>query len=100
MDAGGMGMIMTASAPIMVAGELVGVVGVDLTLSDLVEDVSYFHNDRLSYAFVIDKFNKAIMHPLLPLPFAVKEKPELVFIEELERWVCFLDSGFFCIFCQ
>lgn len=85
LDAAGIGMIVTASAPIVIKGKFVGAVGVDFPLSDLVEEVSYFENDQLSYAFVIDGFKKVIMHPLLPLPLSVKTQPALVYIEELER---------------
>ena len=53
------GLVITVAIPAYVGKDtsrrLAGVVGVDVTVADLVEDVTYFKRGELSYAFVIDE---------------------------------------------
>lgn len=57
----------------------------DATLSDIVADISYFRQGEYSYAFIIDGIGRTLMHPLLPLPYSVKDDPIYVDIKNLER---------------
>lgn len=45
-----------------------GIFGIDLYLSDLVEDITYYNCYNSSYAFIIDLNGLAIMHPSFPRP--------------------------------
>ena len=55
--------------------DLKGVVGVDLTVDDLVAQASYFSVGEYSFSFVIDDTGRVIMHPLLPPPTVSGEPP-------------------------
>lgn len=51
-----------------------GVFGVNLFLSDLVEDIIFYQNRyEDSYAFMIDKNGMAIWHPSYPRPQAMQD---------------------------
>lgn len=67
-DSSGLGMVVTAALPVFYGGNLKGVVGVDLTIEDLVSDVAYFNAGEYSFAFVTDDVGTVLMHPLLPTP--------------------------------
>ncbi|XP_058818619.1 VWFA and cache domain-containing protein CG16868 [Topomyia yanbarensis] len=62
-----------------------GLMGIDLFLSDLAEDVSYYKRDDGSYAFLIDLRGNAIMHPSFPRPLAARESFFITNILRLER---------------
>ena len=48
---------------------LVGVVGVDLSVSELLEGVEYFQGDTMTYAFIINQEGKvSLPSPCLPSP--------------------------------
>lgn len=48
-----------------------GVFGIDLYLSDLAEDVTYFGRYYNTYAFIIDTNGRTIMHPSFPRPITI-----------------------------
>ncbi|XP_070572711.1 VWFA and cache domain-containing protein 1-like [Ptychodera flava] len=54
--ASGIGLITTVALPILEAGKLKGVVGVDITLQDLLADVTYFHEGQSTYSFIYTKW--------------------------------------------
>nr|XP_006815782.1 PREDICTED: VWFA and cache domain-containing protein 1-like [Saccoglossus kowalevskii] len=78
-DGFGLGMMTTAAIPVKYANELKGVIGVDITLSDLLEDVTFFTGGDNSYAFVFEANTYAngrtLLHPLLPSPLVIKDEP-------------------------
>uniref|UniRef100_H2ZMZ9 Cache domain-containing protein n=1 Tax=Ciona savignyi TaxID=51511 RepID=H2ZMZ9_CIOSA len=85
-DVGGLGLVVTAAAPVVVNDKLVGVVGVDLTMHELIADVTYFSvAANMGYAFLLDIFGKVMMHPLLPSPAAVSDDPVITGVEAFER---------------
>nr|XP_026692576.1 VWFA and cache domain-containing protein 1-like [Ciona intestinalis] len=85
-DAGGLGMVMTAASTVIIDGTLVGVVGVDLTMHELVADVTYFSiGANIGYAFLLSLDGKVLMHPLLPAPSAVSDDTVITGIEAFER---------------
>ncbi|XP_048587905.1 VWFA and cache domain-containing protein 1 [Nematostella vectensis] len=67
-DAWGLGLITTVTLPCYHGNTFVGVVGIDITMGDLLADVSYFGAEQESYAFVIDGSGRGLVHPLLPMP--------------------------------
>jgi Mg-chelatase subunit ChlD len=67
-DASGLGLVTTAAIPFYVDGVFRGVVGIDLALSDLFVDVTFFKEGKFSYAFVVDEASRTLYHPLLPDP--------------------------------
>lgn len=48
-------MVLSIAQPCEVSGHIVGVVGIDLSLSEVVENVTYFNTYGNSYAFFINK---------------------------------------------
>nr|XP_039264048.1 VWFA and cache domain-containing protein 1-like isoform X1 [Styela clava] len=85
-DAGGMGMIVTAASSIVMGDRLVGVVGTDLSMREMMAEVTYFHaGGQASYAFVMDKTGRVLLHPHLPSPSSVKDDPVLTEIGAFER---------------
>lgn len=64
---------------------LFGVVCSDLTMSNLVSDITYFREGENSYSFIIDGRGRTIMHPLLPVPAQIQDDPIYVYIQHLER---------------
>ena len=78
-------MVTSACLPVY-SGMLVGVTCVDITMSDLLSDVTYFNEGELSYAFIIDNKARLLMHPLLPQPYAVQEEPIYVDMLSLETF--------------
>ncbi|XP_074645932.1 VWFA and cache domain-containing protein 1-like isoform X2 [Tubulanus polymorphus] len=79
-DALGLGLIMTAATPVYHAGTLVGVAGIDIQMSDLMQSVSYNRH----YSFVIDSSARTLFHPLLPQPTDYSSMPIIVDIRMLE----------------
>eukprot|EP00117_Sycon_ciliatum_P047149 scpid21407/ scgid4711/ VWFA and cache domain-containing protein 1 len=81
-DAFGLGVILTVAAPVYTFGGatgstpvLRGVVGVDITITDLFGDISYFSDDEHQYAFMINRKGAAILHPLLNQPVDISSDP-------------------------
>ena len=65
--------------------KFVGVAAVDITMSDLLADVTYFSQGEASYAFLVDRTDgRTMMHPLLPAPSSVTEPPVYLDIRSLE----------------
>lgn len=60
------GLIATVAMQVVHENQLVGVVGIDITMADLLEDVTYFNPGQSSYAFLMDNRGRTMMHPLLP----------------------------------
>ncbi|KAG8297470.1 VWFA and cache domain-containing protein 1 [Homalodisca vitripennis] len=49
-------------------GNLLGIVGVDIALEDLAEDIIFYNDFRRSYAFFVTTRGKAMVHPLMKQP--------------------------------
>ena len=45
---------MSLTRPCFSNGQLIGIVGLDVNMADVLEDVTYFEEGDLSYAFMID----------------------------------------------
>ncbi|KAJ8315327.1 hypothetical protein KUTeg_007477 [Tegillarca granosa] len=84
-DLFGIGLITSICLPLYSSQGLFGVACSDATLSDIVADISYFRQGEYSYAFIIDGFGRTLMHPMLPLPYSIKDDPIYVDIKNLER---------------
>lgn len=85
-DAGGLGMVVTAASAILLKNRLVGVVGTDLAMRELMADITYFHaGGQASYAFVMDKTGRVLLHPHLSSPSSVRDDPVLTDIGVFER---------------
>uniref|UniRef100_A0A673YEL0 Cache domain containing 1 n=1 Tax=Salmo trutta TaxID=8032 RepID=A0A673YEL0_SALTR len=74
-DAMGDGFIMTASRPCYFGNLLLGVVGVDVNLAYILEDVTYHQDSLASYTFLIDNKGYTLMHPSLTRPYLMTEPP-------------------------
>ncbi|CAH1780663.1 unnamed protein product, partial [Owenia fusiformis] len=84
-DASGLGLVTSICLPVFYNANLKGVACVDITMEDLLADVIYFRTGEKSYAFIIDKTGRTMMHPLLPKPYSISDAPIFVPIESLER---------------
>ncbi|XP_046405658.1 VWFA and cache domain-containing protein 1 isoform X2 [Ischnura elegans] len=85
----GKGMVVSMSKPCFHLDEVVGVVGMDLHLSDLMEDITYFNNYGSTYSFIINKKGYTIMHPSFPRPIMTLEQPMLTDIANVENVIDF-----------
>lgn len=65
--------------------ETYGVVGTDMYVSDLAEDVIFYNKYPDSYAFIVDLSGYAIMHPSYPRPTGVRVSPFPTDIKYLEQ---------------
>ena len=80
-------MVVTVSLPVYTGNKLIGVAGIDISLTDLMEDAAFLKQggSSLSYAFVIDNLRQTLVHPLVPQPQDVTEDPVFVDITHLEH---------------
>lgn len=78
-------MVLSVAQPCEVSGHIVGVVGIDLSLSEIVENVTYFNTYGNSYAFFINKEGYTLMHPSLSRPTFAYEQPMATDIKYLEN---------------
>ncbi|XP_055076999.1 VWFA and cache domain-containing protein 1 isoform X2 [Periophthalmus magnuspinnatus] len=74
-DPMGDGFIMTVSRPCYFGNLLLGVVGVDVNLAYILEDVTYYQDSLASYTFLIDNKGYTLMHPSLIRPYLMTEPP-------------------------
>ena len=78
-------MVTTVSMPCYHNNKFIGVAAVDITMSDLLADVTYFSQGKASYAFLVDMTDgRTMVHPLLPAPSSVTEPPVYLDIRSLE----------------
>ena len=78
-------MVITVLMPCYHNNKFIGVAAVDITMSDLLADVTYFSESQASYAFLVDRTDgRTMMHPLLPAPSSVTEAPVYLDIRNLE----------------
>ncbi len=62
-----------------------GVIGIDISLSDLLAPATYFSGQTHAYTFVIDPNGLTLQHPLIPNPTAISIDPIFVDITHLEE---------------
>ncbi|XP_062581398.1 VWFA and cache domain-containing protein 1-like [Saccostrea cucullata] len=62
------GLILSACLTVTSASEFIGVVCTDIKLSELVIDTSYLQEGEITYSFIMDGFERTLVHPLLPDP--------------------------------
>lgn len=62
-DAGGLGLMVTASKPIYVNGELIGVVATDVTIETINEEIINLEIGKTGYPFLIDENADVIARP-------------------------------------
>ena len=71
-----------------VKGQLKGIVGVDLLLTDIFDEVfRYTATTANSYAFVVNAQGRVLLHPNLPASEDWRSAPVILHIDELERSV-------------
>lgn len=71
----GKGLVVSLTQPCFHLDLLVGAVGLDVHLADLVEDFTYFNvAGGRSYVFLIDMIGTVLMHPTLSRPNTVSEE--------------------------
>lgn len=81
----GIGLMTSMCRQVSITNGFNGVACTDVKVSELLKDVEYFEEGNSSYAFMIDKTGRTIVHPLLPDPTYLETDPVLVDITTLER---------------
>lgn len=66
-------------------GDLIGVVGVDLHMEDIAQDITYFNQEEDSYAFIINTDGYTIMHPSFSRPIKTRLQPMHTDIKHFEN---------------
>ncbi|KAK3089856.1 hypothetical protein FSP39_007106 [Pinctada imbricata] len=66
---------MSISQPCLHGDEFFGVMGVDLHMEDIVQDVTYYSKDTGSYSFIINNEGYTIMHPSFSRPVKTRIQP-------------------------
>ena len=81
------GLMTSLCLPVFVTSGFHGVACTDVKLSELLKEVAFFEEGNSSYAFMIDKTGRALVHPLLPDATYAKleDDPVQVDITTLER---------------
>ena len=79
-------MVVTVSLPVFSASQFLGVVGIDISLADLMADAAFLKDGSgvMSYAFVIDNLKQTLTHPLISQPSDTSHHPIFVDISLLE----------------
>ena len=88
------GLLTTVSLPCYHDGKFIGVVGTDLSMEDLLSEITYFRSGQASYAFMADNSGRAMMHPLLPAPSNTDDDPIFMDIRDLEPAPSFTSEVF------
>ncbi|KAL9960915.1 hypothetical protein ACROYT_G034423 [Oculina patagonica] len=83
-DAFGTGLLTSITLPCYHQGKFIGVVGTDLSMEDLLSEITYFQRGKSSYAFMADSSGRTMMHPLLPAPSDAYGDPIFMDITALE----------------
>ena len=78
------GLMTSMCLPVSITRGFNGVACTDVKLSELLKEVEYFEEGNSSYAFMIDKTGRTLIHPLLSDPTYVVD-PVFVDISVLER---------------
>ncbi|XP_064624547.1 VWFA and cache domain-containing protein 1-like isoform X2 [Lineus longissimus] len=85
-DAAGKGLITSITQPTFYNEHVIGITGIDLHLGDLVEDVTYYDNDRSAYSFLINTDGYIIMHPSMARPVNSEQQPMHTDIQQFENY--------------
>ncbi|KAL9960894.1 hypothetical protein ACROYT_G034402 [Oculina patagonica] len=83
-DVAGFDLMTTAALPCYYNNTFIGVVATDISMEDIQSQITYFRKGRSSYAFMVDSFGRAMIHPLLPAPSEAFEDPIFMDIAALE----------------
>ncbi|XP_033636500.1 VWFA and cache domain-containing protein 1-like [Asterias rubens] len=89
LDTTGGGLILTVSQTCYLNSRLLGIVGLEVNMADLLEDITYFKEGDRSYAFITDMAGFTIMHPSLARPIMASEPPLYADISHFEQSVNF-----------
>ncbi|KAG9469617.1 hypothetical protein GDO78_020064 [Eleutherodactylus coqui] len=96
-DEMGDGLIMTVSKPCYFGNLLLGIVGVDVNLAYILEDVTYYQDSLASYTFLIDNKGYTLMHPSLTRPYLLVEPPlhtDIIHYENIPKFSLVQDTSF------
>ncbi|OXB66638.1 hypothetical protein ASZ78_013897 [Callipepla squamata] len=96
-DEMGDGLIMTVSKPCYFGNLLLGIVGVDVNLAYILEDVTYYQDSLGSYTFLIDNKGYTLMHPSLTRPYLLSEPPlhtDIIHYENIPKFELVQDTSF------
>ena len=67
-------------------GKFIGLAGTDINIEDLMPDITeYFKQRKTTYAFMISRSGRTLIHPLLPAPADAYGDPIYMDIRNLER---------------
>ncbi|XP_014679119.1 PREDICTED: VWFA and cache domain-containing protein 1-like [Priapulus caudatus] len=75
LDSVGTGLVVSISQTCIVDSQVIGAVGIDVHLADIVEDITYYNEVQTSYAFMVDAHGYTIMHPSFTRPLHTAKQP-------------------------
>lgn len=75
---------MSITLPCFHNGEFIGVTGTDISIEDLLSDITFFNQGQSTYAFMITNSGRTLIHPLLPEPTHAYGEPVYLDIRALE----------------
>lgn len=78
-------LVISISKAVVHHGVLLGVAGIDISVSDMAEDIVYFSRSPDTYSFLVEKSGVAIVHPALSKPSSMSEQPMHTDILHLEN---------------
>ncbi|XP_077499250.1 LOW QUALITY PROTEIN: VWFA and cache domain-containing protein 1 [Amblyomma americanum] len=78
-------LVISISKAVVHHGLLLGVAGIDISVSDMAEDIVYFSRSPDTYSFLVEKSGVAVVHPSLSKPSSVSEQPMHTDILHLEN---------------
>ena len=77
---------MSITLPCYHHGNFIGVTGTDINIEDLMPDITeYYKQGRTTYAFMVTKSGRTLIHPLLPAPADAYGDPIYMDIRILEQ---------------
>ena len=80
-----LGLLVSASLPVLVSDHFVGVVAVEVNLNEVLRRETQLDSDDNSYYFLISRNGDTFYHPMLPQSLVTYEQPIMVFIGLLEK---------------
>lgn len=81
-----LGLLVSITLPCYHHGNFIGVTGTDINIEDLMPDITeYYKQGRTTYAFMVTKSGRTLIHPLLPAPADAYGDPIYMDIRILEQ---------------
>ena len=71
--------------PVSYEGELKGVACMEISVEDMLSEITYFQEVERAYGFVVDGHARVLTHPLFSQPQEITNNPYFTNIQSLEN---------------